>query len=230
MPGYKALPDHFSGRVAEGVRYAEVLQRAGANDDAVQLLETALEMCTASTPEIPGWLCGRLAALYRTLKRYDDEVRLLERYRDSHQHAGGARTRFDARLSKARAIADRKRRSDTRSLDSVRKVISRRTTGSRLTLALSEEESGFSPVTRAQLREAFIDAAATSDDRCLGAALVRLRDEAHTLKHPPERMVAALKAVWQRAGPRDVERDAWHALYRVALTRSLALYFDEDDE
>ena len=67
---------------------------------------------------MPGWICGRLASIYRTLKRYDDEVMLLERYRES-QTTEEARTRFDARLSKARAIADRKRRAaDRRARDS----------------------------------------------------------------------------------------------------------------
>jgi hypothetical protein len=44
----------------------------------------------------------------------------LERYRDSHRQSDEARTRFDARLSKARAIADRKSKLDTRALSSVR--------------------------------------------------------------------------------------------------------------
>ena len=54
--------------------------------------------------------------VYRTLKRYDDEVELLERYRES-QTSEEARTRFDARLSKARAIAERKRRPLTGALE-----------------------------------------------------------------------------------------------------------------
>src|ERR1700738_5725623 len=73
VPGYKALPVEFSGPAAEHVRYAEVLQRAGDPDEAVRLLEATLELYALTTPELPGWLCGRLAALYRALKRYDDE-------------------------------------------------------------------------------------------------------------------------------------------------------------
>jgi hypothetical protein len=141
MPGYKALPDHYSGRVAEGVRCAQVLQRAGATEDAVQLLETVLDMCAASSPEIPEWLCGRLAALYRTLKRVDDEVRLLERYRDSHQQSHDAGTRFDARLSKARAIADRQRRTDTRALTSVQKAPNRSTTDAPVAILVTDDEA-----------------------------------------------------------------------------------------
>jgi hypothetical protein len=228
MPGYKALPDHYSGRVAEGVRYAEVLQRAGATDDAVQLLETAVELCTATAPEIPGWLCGRLAALYRTLKRYDDEVRLLERYRDSHHQSHDTGTRFDARLSKARALADRQRHSDTRSLTSVQKAPKRVTADAPVAIMVVNDDDDFSPATRALLREAFVDAAVTGEADRLVVALTWLRDEALTRGLSPERMVATLKSVWGNAeAPTGVDHAAWHALYRDALTQSLAMYFDE---
>jgi len=234
MPGYKNLPEHFSGRVAEGVRFAEVLQRAGANEDAVHLLERTLEICVASSPEIPGWLCGRLAALYRTLKRYDDEVRLLERYRDSHQLSDDAHSRFDARLSKARAIADRNNRTDTRALASVRKVMSRGATEAPLSLAPNEaidapqDASVFTVETMDMLRDAFVAAAAANEDQRLVPALLRLRDEARVHGHPPEQMVTTMRAVWRGAAtPPGVDHAAWHALYRDALTRSLAMYFNE---
>ena len=234
MPGYKNLPEHFSGRVAEGVRFAEVLQRAGANEDAVHLLELTLELCVASSPEIPDWLCGRLAALYRTLKRYDDEVRLLERYRDSHQGSGDAHSRFDARLSKARAIADRNSRPDTRALASVRKVMSRGTSHAPASstptdvLAAPQDSSVFTAETMDLLRDAFVAAAAAKEDQRLTPALLRLRDEARTQGHPPEQMVTTMRAVWSgAASPPGVDQVTWHALYREALTRSLALYFEE---
>lgn len=235
MPGYKNLPDHFSGRVAEGVRFAEILQRAGANEDAVHLLERTLEICVASSPEIPGWLCGRLASLYRTLKRYDDEVRLLERYRDSHQLSDEAHSRFDARLSKARAIADRNSRQDTRVLASVRNVMSRGASQSPMSLVPSEaidapqDASAFSVDTMDMLRDAFVAAAVAREDERLVPALLRLRDEARDRGHPPEQMVTTMRAVWRGAvSPPDLEHAAWHALYRQALTRSLALYFEEE--
>jgi hypothetical protein len=228
MPGYKALPDQYGGRVAQGVRYAEVLQRAGATDDAVQVLETALEMCTATSPEIPEWLCGRLAALYRVLKRVDDEVRLLERYRDSHQRSQDAGTRFDARLSKARAIADRQRRSDTRSLTSVQKAPNRITTDVPVAILVTDDDSDFPPGTRAMLRAAFLDAAASRDVGRLAPALLCLRDQARACGVPPERLVATIKSVWGDAVlPTGVDRAAWDALYRDALTQSLTLYFGE---
>jgi hypothetical protein len=53
-----------------------------------------------------GQLCGRLAALYRSLNRYDAEVALLERY-EATQLNEDARVRYKARQSKARSIAHR---------------------------------------------------------------------------------------------------------------------------
>ena len=122
MPGYRALSPHVTGSAADSAREAEVLRRDGDPETAVRLLEEALDASRRVTPELPGWLCGRLAALYRTLGRYDDEVALLERYRES-QSSEEARSRYDARLSKARTIAERKRRSSSGALDSVRTVL-----------------------------------------------------------------------------------------------------------
>src|SRR3954464_6546613 len=121
MPGYRSLSANISGDAAVHAREAEVQQRGGDSEAAARLLEEALEASLRVKPELPGWVCGRLASIYRTLKRYDDEVALLERYRES-QTSEEARTRFDARLSKARAIADRKRRPVTGALETVRQV------------------------------------------------------------------------------------------------------------
>src|SRR5919107_140514 len=124
MPGYKALPSFMTGAAADQVREAEARHKIGDSAAAVQLLEEALAASIATRPAYPGWLCGRLAALYRTLGRYDDEVHLLERYRES-QTSEEARTRYDARLCKARTIAERKRRPDSGALDSVRASLGR---------------------------------------------------------------------------------------------------------
>src|SRR6188472_2504025 len=121
MPGYRSLSTHLSGAAADHAREAEAHQRGGDAAMAAQLLEEALEASVRTRPEMPGWICGRLASIYRSLKRYDDEVMLLERYRES-QTTEEARTRFDARLSKARAIAERKRRPVTGALETVRQV------------------------------------------------------------------------------------------------------------
>src|SRR6476646_6207808 len=121
MPGYRSLSTHLSGTAADHAREAEAHQRGGDAAMAAQLLEEALEASVRTRPEMPGWICGRLASIYRSLKRYDDEVMLLERYRET-QTTEEARTRFDARLSKARAIAERQRRPVTGALETVRQV------------------------------------------------------------------------------------------------------------
>jgi hypothetical protein len=75
---------------------------------------------------MPGWLVGRLAMKYRALGRYDDEVQLLERY-EATQHSESMRTRYLARLSKARAMAAMRKRH-TRSdgaTSSVRQLLHR---------------------------------------------------------------------------------------------------------
>jgi len=227
MPGYKSLPEQFSGPAAEQVRLAELLQRAGANEDAVHLLESALEVCAASAPELPGWLCGRLASMYRTLKRYDDEVGLLVRYRDSQQ-SEEARVRFDARLSKARAIAQRKTRSDTRMLASVRTAVNRRAVEA-AALRTPAPDLGFSPEAVSELATAFAEASASEGEHSgLVAAIERLHREARGSGYPAERIVTAIKTVWHDAkSPDPAAAEAWNARYRDALTRSLALYFEE---
>jgi hypothetical protein len=229
LPGYKALPDEFSGPTAEQVRYAEVLQRAGDPSEAVRMLEMTLDVCARARPELPGWLCGRLAALYRALKRYDDEVRLLERYRES-QTSEEARSRFDARLSKARAIAERKRRTDTHALASVRRVINGGESDDVSIVHMPLEDDGsYSNDAVAMLRAALVRAAGTeSTSHDLSAAVGRLCTESREREHPPERLVAAVRAVW-RSTPRPplVTADRWLTHYREAIARSLALYFDE---
>src|SRR4029078_11137660 len=109
---YRSLSTHLSGTAADHAREAEAHQRGGDAAMAAQLLEEALEASVRTRPEMPGWICGRLASIYRSLKRYDDEVMLLERYRES-QTTEEARTRFDARPSRARATAERQRRPGT---------------------------------------------------------------------------------------------------------------------
>jgi hypothetical protein len=229
VPGYKALPNEFSGLAAEHVRYAEVLQRAGDVEEAVRLLETTLEVCATARPELPGWLCGRLAALYRTLKRYDDEVLLLERYRES-QSSEEARSRFDARLSKARAIADRNQHTDTNVLASVRRVINRAGDDAFPPKPIpAGDDTAFTAETLHGLRAAL---AACTGDRWdtseLSGALARLSEEARTHAHPPERIVAVLREIWRGTEPPEgAKSKQWDDCYRWAITRSLALYFDD---
>ena len=122
MPGYKSLSDYVTGDVADDVRRAEMLLRSGARTEAVLVLESTLADFARTRGALPGWLCGRLAVLYRSLGRHDDEVILLERYRES-QTSDEARTRYDARLSKAQALAERTHKSESTALSSVRLVI-----------------------------------------------------------------------------------------------------------
>src|SRR3954466_1624101 len=151
MPGYKPLPISVTGPAADQARQAESRRRGGDPDTAVRLLEEALEASARIESVLPGWLCGRLAALYRTLERYDDEVALLERYRDS-QVTEEARVRYDARLSKARTIAERKRRRDSGAVASVRRVIARpRSERTPIAPPLVIPSTGFSQATMSAL-------------------------------------------------------------------------------
>jgi hypothetical protein len=228
VPGYKALPSQYSDDAADHVRYAEVLQRAGDPTEAARLLESTLDACARATPELPGWLCGRLAALYRSLGRHDDEVLLLERYRES-QASEDAGSRFDARLSKARAIAERKRRTDTRALSSVRCVINGCEDEDMASVIIPPSDDGaFSPETTVALRLAFSTAAADGDLVMMSAPLVALCNEARARGYAAERIVVSLKLIWQgMARPAHVTGELWDALYRDALTRTLAIYFKD---
>ena len=121
MPGYRELPDYLSGATAEIARDAARVEQAGDKEGAARLYEEALRTALLMSPEVPAFLCGRLAMLYRSLGRHADEVVLLEQYRDS-QHADDARTRFDARLSKARALAIKHQPKDSTALTSIRSI------------------------------------------------------------------------------------------------------------
>lgn len=69
----------------------------------------------------PGYLCGRLAALYRRLGCLEDEILLLELYATS-QVSETLPHRFVSRLAKARAPAARVVRRDSGALASVRAI------------------------------------------------------------------------------------------------------------
>ena len=124
MPGYRTLPSRLSGFAAEHVRQAELHQQEGDLTSAAMLLENALDQATDDAGQMPAWICGRLASVYRSLGRYEEEVSLLERYCDSEisEEAG---SRYRARLSKARAIAERRRKTETGALRTVRAVRTR---------------------------------------------------------------------------------------------------------
>ena len=231
MPGYRSLSSHLAGTAAEHAREAELRQRGGDPESAARLLEEALEASLRVRPEMPGWVCGRLASIYRTLKRYDDEVELLERYRES-QTSEEARTRFDARLSKARAIADRKRRPTTGALETVRQVrhrsSQRRRTPARgqpVIVTTSSDDADASSA--AELEAALRDLSPAGEHR-LHAALAAMCADAHSESAHMEDLVAVLKRVWsETTPPADFSETEWHERYSAALVHLLALYFGE---
>ena len=209
------------------MRYAEVLQRAGDPDEAVLLLEATLEAYLRTVPELPGWLCGRLASLYRSVKRYDDEVRLLEQYSES-QSSDETRTRFDARLSKARAIADRKRHFDTNVFASVRRVIHGRDGVAANKPTPQVYEGDFPVELGAGLRAGLQVAALTASPHALEQSLIALSSLAHEQEISPERIIVYVKGVWSSTTrPDAVNSDDWESVYRLALTRSLKRYFGD---
>jgi hypothetical protein len=231
MPGYKALPSFMTGEAADQVREAEARHRIGDSAAAVQLLEEALAASIAVRAVYPGWLCGRLAALYRTLGRYDDEVLLLERYRDS-QLSEEARTRYDARLCKARTIAERKRRPESGALDSIRVSLGRpRTRRPRNVAAAAPLRApvlmGVSAGTMAALSEA-MHAEGEEHVALVAPALERLAAEGRRSNAPVELLVASLKTVTSSSNGIDAAQLS--ARYGAALIQLLALYFEEDAE
>jgi hypothetical protein len=121
MPGYRALTEAIHGLVADRVREATALERDGDTLGALLRYEEALAAQVAERREMPAFLCGRLAMVYRRLGLLDEEVALLEQYRDS-QRTDEARSRYQARLFKARALADKKRHQDSGALASIRAV------------------------------------------------------------------------------------------------------------
>jgi len=232
MPGYRSLSATMSGRAADHAREAELSQRHGDPETAARLLEEALEATLRTRPEMPGWLCGRLASIYRTLKRYDDEVELLERYRES-QTSEEARTRFDARLSKARAIADRKRRPVTGALETVRQVrhrsSQRRRTPARGQRAVTTNDGSAlgASATQLALRAALADVSPERGER-LRFALTLLCADAHAEGVQMEDLVDTLKQTWSETPiPADTTAEEWHEHYSSALVEMLAIYFDE---
>ena len=232
MPGYRSLSLHLSGRAADHAREAELSQRNGDPEAAARLLEEALDASLRARPEMPGWVCGRLASLYRTLKRYDDEVELLERYRES-QTSEEARTRFDARLSKARAIAERKRRPVTGALETVRQVRHRSSQRRRTPprgqplIAVTNDAPPVALETFAELRSAIADVSPAGDER-LRTALEDMCAEALAGDAQIEHLVAALKHAWMETSiPSGVSPGAWQSRYSSALVELLALYFGE---
>lgn len=226
MPGYRTIAESVTGSAADNVRAAEAHQRDGDPSEAVRLLEEALESSVALRPELPGWLVGRLAALYRTLGRYDDEVHLLERYQSS-QTSDDARARYDARLSKARIIADRERPRDSGALASVRKVIGaprtrRRTPSTSL-------PSIVAPAVAEELAAAFADNSPAYERR-MSAVLARLNEEARANGRPVESLVELLKAAAAAPAAQQLAEAQRTGRYGAALVELLGGFYGTDGD
>jgi hypothetical protein len=209
---------------------AEAVQRHGDLPSATRLLEAALAASAEVSPVLPGWLCGRLAALYRTQARYDDEVHLLERYRES-QSSEESRTRYDARLSKAQAIAHKKRRSDSTALHSIRDLTRRRRADSPKVEVAPMDAVAFSADSMSTLRTALaLPAADPRTGALLRHVVTQLCIEARAVGNRAEHIVSALKSAWSDAPrPAGVDEHEWRARYEQALAWCISVYFDEPE-
>ena len=209
---------------------AEAAQRHGDLPSATRLLEAALTASAEVSPVLPGWLCGRLAALYRTQGRYDDEVHLLERYRES-QTSEESRTRYDARLSKAQAIAHKKRRSGSTALDSIRDLTRRRRADHPRAEAPPMDAATFSDETMSGLRAVLaLPAADARTGILLRRVVMQLCTEARALGNRAEDIVSAIKSAWgDTPRPSGADEQEWRARYEHALAWCISVYFDEPE-
>lgn len=125
MGVYRHIPDTVHPAEAERVLRADEFRKAREFDRALALLEDVLFRHLETSAELPDWLCGRLAGVYRGQKRYDKEIEILERYQQS-QSADDVRTRQTTRIDKARAMADRVTVDECGALASIRAMKARR--------------------------------------------------------------------------------------------------------
>jgi hypothetical protein len=224
MPGYRELATAISGSVADLVREAAALERGGDLVGALRRYEDALAEQVSDRGEMPAFLCGRLATLYRRLGLHDEEVDLLERHRDS-QTSDEARSRFQARLSKARTLADRKRRQECGALASIRAIrgggSGRRRRPSRAKVALERADAA-----RALLRELRKESG-EHPTPALTEAVARFCASVE-ITNGVEDLVAALKAaIEDRARPEGMDPAQWKRRGSLALQLCVAAYFDE---
>jgi hypothetical protein len=157
-------------------------------------------------------------------------VHLLERYRES-QSSEESRTRYDARLSKAQAIAHKKRRTDSTALNSIRDLTRRRRADSPRLDAARMHAVTFSDDTRSDLRAAL---ALPADDPRADAALrdvvTQLCGEARAAGQHAEHIVAAIKSAWSETRrPAGADEQEWRARYEQALAWCISVYFDEPE-
>lgn len=111
--------DSFPGDLGDLVRDAMDRGADGQSQEAALLYERAFNLALSGESDVPPFIVGRLAVIYRRLGRFDDEIFLLERYRDSLTN-DELQTRYRARLTKAYALASQHRLTDSGALASVR--------------------------------------------------------------------------------------------------------------
>jgi hypothetical protein len=106
MPAFPPLTDTAPDGHALAAAHADDLRREGRHAEAVAYLSGVIRDFEKQLDIVPAWPYGRLALIHRHLREYDNEVQVLERYQ-ALVPDGTHRSRFAARLSKARALADR---------------------------------------------------------------------------------------------------------------------------
>jgi hypothetical protein len=156
-------------------------------------------------------------------------VYLLERYRES-QSSDDARTRYDARLSKARALLARQRtRDDDGALTSVRKSLRRprrRRLGGASTckpLDVRVPDADLQPLT-----SFFALRSAKAFDAQPGRVLTDYIRDARGRGRPLEELVQGLRLAARNATAASLSESERATRYSSALIELLAQYFDED--
>jgi hypothetical protein len=225
MPGFPPLSAQLNGAAADSVRAADTLRHGGEPEHAALMLEEALAASLAITPVVPGWLCGRLAALYRTLGRLDDEVTLLEQYRDS-QVDDDARTRYDARLSKARSLAERRRRTESGAVASVRKSI--RTPRARPSLEPAHSPLAVPVASLAPLAALLHQRSDAEFAAMVDAVVAGFLHDLRARDVPLHQVVDALRGAARGPAAESAAESRALQRYSAALVRLLALHFSEE--
>lgn len=93
--------DHFT----EAVDTVKQLKRERRHDEAEALLRWCITQAEADDEfaDPPPWYYKHLAIVYRKDDRYDDEVRILERY---HSEAASPREDLETRLQRAKELVE----------------------------------------------------------------------------------------------------------------------------
>ena len=126
------------------VREASERDVEGRPQEAAVLYERAFCQAVEFGTALPSFVVGRLAVLYRRLGQFDDEIFLLERYRDSLVD-DDLQARYRARLTKAYSLAAQHRGSDSVALASVRASTERSIGKRRVRVSQSRRSRGSDP-------------------------------------------------------------------------------------